>query len=202
MLDKLDLRQGDWTEARIARLTTLWIEGRTCSQIATDLEGVSRNAVIGKVSRLKLNVQYPRPRPKSTRWTSPRIPKASAVPLLTRQQKAERQAERRLRKADGSLSPLVIIEPPQPIEFLNLTFDQLAHESCRYPRGENADMRYCGQPRMAGHSYCLHCYAITHYRAQVISDAENARRSAYWRKVLHFGADGQIDPRSFNVAIA
>ena len=44
-----------WTDERVARLTKLWAEGLSASQIATDLGEVSRNAVIGKVHRLGLS---------------------------------------------------------------------------------------------------------------------------------------------------
>lgn len=45
-----------WTEERVERLSTMWLEGRSASQIAAELgEGVSRNAVIGKVHRLGLS---------------------------------------------------------------------------------------------------------------------------------------------------
>jgi GcrA cell cycle regulator len=43
-----------WTDERIERLTTLWTQGMTASQIADELGGVSRNAVIGKAHRLGL----------------------------------------------------------------------------------------------------------------------------------------------------
>ncbi|WP_299309135.1 GcrA family cell cycle regulator [uncultured Croceicoccus sp.] len=43
-----------WTEERIATLTKLWEGGSTASQIAEELGGVSRNAVIGKAHRLGL----------------------------------------------------------------------------------------------------------------------------------------------------
>ncbi len=43
-----------WTEERIATLTKLWEGGATASQIAEELGGVSRNAVIGKAHRLGL----------------------------------------------------------------------------------------------------------------------------------------------------
>jgi len=43
-----------WTDERIDRLKALWSEGNTASQIADDLGGVSRNAVIGKAHRLGL----------------------------------------------------------------------------------------------------------------------------------------------------
>lgn len=43
-----------WTEERIATLTKMWESGSTASQIADELGGVSRNAVIGKAHRLGL----------------------------------------------------------------------------------------------------------------------------------------------------
>ena len=44
-----------WTDERVARLSKLWAEGLSASQIAADLGEVSRNAVIGKVHRLGLS---------------------------------------------------------------------------------------------------------------------------------------------------
>jgi GcrA cell cycle regulator len=49
-----------WTEERIERLKSMWTEGATASQIADELGGVSRNAVIGKAHRLGLE-QRPSP---------------------------------------------------------------------------------------------------------------------------------------------
>jgi GcrA cell cycle regulator len=49
-----------WTEERIATLTKMWESGSTASQIAEELGGISRNAVIGKAHRLGLK---PRPSP-------------------------------------------------------------------------------------------------------------------------------------------
>ena len=43
-----------WTDERIDRLKDLWSKGMTASQIADELGGVSRNAVIGKAHRLGL----------------------------------------------------------------------------------------------------------------------------------------------------
>jgi GcrA cell cycle regulator len=43
-----------WTDERIATLTKMWEGGATASQIADELGGVSRNAVIGKAHRLGL----------------------------------------------------------------------------------------------------------------------------------------------------
>jgi len=52
-----------WTDERIERLKSLWQEGMTASQIADELGGVSRNAVIGKAHRLGLQA---RPSPVKT----------------------------------------------------------------------------------------------------------------------------------------
>ncbi len=43
-----------WTDERIEQLKTMWEKGMTASQIADELGGVSRNAVIGKAHRLGL----------------------------------------------------------------------------------------------------------------------------------------------------
>jgi GcrA cell cycle regulator len=71
-----------WTEERVELLKKLWLEGLSASQIAGVLgEGVTRNAVIGKVHRLKLSGRAkpansaPRvrqtPRPATRRVASP-----------------------------------------------------------------------------------------------------------------------------------
>src|SRR5512145_299649 len=46
-----------WTEERIDRLKAMWTKGATASQIAEELGGVSRNAVIGKAHRLGLKAR-------------------------------------------------------------------------------------------------------------------------------------------------
>jgi len=44
-----------WTPDRVENLKKMWSEGQSASQIATDLGGVTRNAVIGKIHRLGLS---------------------------------------------------------------------------------------------------------------------------------------------------
>ncbi|MDC3128511.1 GcrA cell cycle regulator, partial [Paracoccaceae bacterium] len=44
-----------WTDERVEILKKLWGEGQSASQIAKELGGVTRNAVIGKVHRLGLS---------------------------------------------------------------------------------------------------------------------------------------------------
>ena len=63
-----------WTDERIDRLKTMWEKGLTASQIAEDLGGVSRNAVIGKAHRLGLQS---RPSPVKANETTAATPKAA-----------------------------------------------------------------------------------------------------------------------------
>jgi len=48
-----------WTDERVEKLKELWAEGMSASQIAKQLGGVTRNAVIGKVHRLGLSNRTP-----------------------------------------------------------------------------------------------------------------------------------------------
>jgi GcrA cell cycle regulator len=87
-----------WTEERIDRLKTMWAEGATASQIADELGGVSRNAVIGKAHRLGLEARpspvkpgdekehrapaaaAPTPKPAPAERPAPRPAAATAAP--------------------------------------------------------------------------------------------------------------------------
>ena len=44
-----------WNDERVELLKRLWSEGLSASQIASELGGITRNAVIGKVHRLGLS---------------------------------------------------------------------------------------------------------------------------------------------------
>ncbi len=69
-----------WTDERIERLRELWTKGMTASQIAEDLGGVSRNAVIGKAHRLDLQS---RPSPVKANDAAPALkaePRKIALP--------------------------------------------------------------------------------------------------------------------------
>lgn len=65
-----------WTEERVELLKKLWLEGLSASQIAGVLgEGVTRNAVIGKVHRLKLSG---RAKPASSAPRARQVPRPTA----------------------------------------------------------------------------------------------------------------------------
>ena len=66
-----------WTDERIATLKKMWEGGSTASQIAEELGGVSRNAVIGKAHRLGLKS---RPSPVKAAEKKKAAPKAKPAP--------------------------------------------------------------------------------------------------------------------------
>jgi GcrA cell cycle regulator len=69
-----------WTDERIDRLKAMWADGSTASQIAEDLGGVSRNAVIGKAHRLGLES---RPSPVKAGEEKEKKAKAAPAPAAT-----------------------------------------------------------------------------------------------------------------------
>ncbi|MFM5949882.1 MAG: GcrA family cell cycle regulator [Novosphingobium sp.] len=71
-----------WTDERIEKLTKMWEGGATASQIADELGGVSRNAVIGKAHRLGLKARPSpvKPNEKEAAAPAPKAPKAEAPP--------------------------------------------------------------------------------------------------------------------------
>ncbi len=71
-----------WTDERIETLTKMWEGGATASQIAEELGGVSRNAVIGKAHRLGLKA---RPSPvKASEKPEPAPAPPPAPPVAVR----------------------------------------------------------------------------------------------------------------------
>src|SRR5258705_12331893 len=73
----LDQKRNDlqtWTDERVELLKKLWGDGLSASQIAGELGGITRNAVIGKVHRLGLSG-----RAKAPSSSMPRPRKARAA---------------------------------------------------------------------------------------------------------------------------
>ena len=73
-----------WTDERIERLKKMWHDGATASQIADELGGVSRNAVIGKAHRLGLEQ-----RPSPVKAGEEKDKKAAAAPAAKAAPKPE-----------------------------------------------------------------------------------------------------------------
>ena len=72
-----------WTDERIATLRKMWEGGATASEIATELGGVSRNAVIGKAHRLGLKARPSPVKANEKKKTAAPAPKKPAAPAPT-----------------------------------------------------------------------------------------------------------------------
>jgi GcrA cell cycle regulator len=95
-----------WTDERIDRLKTMWEKGLTASQIADELGGVSRNAVIGKAHRLGLKS---RPSPVKANDTEAKPAAAAAAAAKPKAKPVEKAAA--LRPAAPVAAP---VERPAP----------------------------------------------------------------------------------------
>lgn len=133
-----------WTADRIAQLKQLFDEGLTCSQIAREID-VTRNAVIGKLSRLGLN------RPKNDngyrRQPTPRsVPARQSQVRLLRMMHAEMEA--------AAFGTPVAEEPVSDARRCSLL--ELNAESCRWPLGRPGadDFAFCGNAPVEGLPYC------------------------------------------------
>lgn len=79
-----------WTDERVQKMKELWAAGESAAQIARGLGGVTRNAVLGKLSRAGLlNIGAGRqtrsaaPRvPRAPRFIEPSLPKAPPAPPM------------------------------------------------------------------------------------------------------------------------
>ena len=94
-----------WTDERIDQLKTMWEKGLTASQIAEELGGVSRNAVIGKAHRLGLKS---RPSPVKAGEAKPKVAKKAEAPKPAKKPEAEPEAE-------SDTPPFKVDAPAQPV---------------------------------------------------------------------------------------
>lgn len=167
----------EWTEARIAFLRKRWGEGATASTIARELNEkfggyVSRNAVIGKASRIGL-IGRPNPikddaaviaenrkRTLSDRRNGIRLKRPKAAT------RADREASMRAGQPVG----MHAVQPPRapigraesrpipaPIAKMASPF-----RTCQYLHGEAKLRNFCGAPTVPGHSWCEAHYIACH----------------------------------------
>ncbi|MDO9524643.1 MAG: GcrA family cell cycle regulator [Gemmobacter sp.] len=69
-----------WTDERVETLKKMWAEGQSASQIAKELGGVTRNAVIGKVHRLGLSNRLPGGASEDVAEVAPEVVAGAADP--------------------------------------------------------------------------------------------------------------------------
>jgi len=173
-----------WSDERVELLKRLWGEGQSASQIAKELGGVTRNAVIGKVHRLGLSnrngsataastgtAAAPEAEtPKAAAKPAPKATAKSATPPETREDEAEQAAAPvRVKAIIPAGQPL----PPQPSaneidpealakvseiekKAKRLSLMELTERTCKWPVGDPAteDFWFCGLPVQTGKPYC------------------------------------------------
>jgi GcrA cell cycle regulator len=100
-----------WTDERIESLRTMWEKGLTASQIADELGGVSRNAVIGKAHRLGLKSR-PSPVKATEKVAKPAKAPTPAAPRPTAPAAAPRAAAPVAPRPVAPLRP----EPKPPVD--------------------------------------------------------------------------------------
>ena len=156
-----------WTDERVETLKRMWGEGQSASQIAKELGGVTRNAVIGKVHRLGLSnraggteeeVEAPqvaaaappkpeavRPEPAAPRAEPPRPAPAQAAPVSNVTPLPIRKA---IIPAGQPLPPQPSLNEISPEALASvrevekrarkLTLMELTERTCKWPIGDPA----------------------------------------------------------------
>ena len=150
-----------WTDDRVETLKKLWADGLSASQIAKQLGGVTRNAVIGKVHRLGLSGRATPSRPPQRRVASkPATPRAK--PSTPAQVKAKAPAAPSTQsKPTTAPVPVQSAPKPAPVEAEPLpngeyaTVLTLKDSMCKWPIGDPADPKFafCGRKSTSG-PYC------------------------------------------------
>ena len=156
-----------WTDERVETLKKLWAEGHSASQIAAELGGVTRNAVIGKVHRLGLAG-----RAKSPSSAAPRPRKPRAASHMMRVPRTSMRGNTALAHAyDLDIEP----EPELVDNVIPLgqrrSLLELTEETCRWPIGDpgTPDFFFCGGPAITSLPYCA-------YHSRVAYQPTNLRR--------------------------
>ncbi len=152
----LDQKRPDmqtWTDDRVELLKKLWADGLSASQIAGELGGITRNAVIGKVHRLGLSGRAKAPSSSVPRQRKPRAPSMFRAP-------------RPMMRGNTALAqmPSYDYDPePEPELIENIipigqrcTLLELDTEKCHWPIGDpgQPDFFFCGGKTNAGTPYC------------------------------------------------
>jgi GcrA cell cycle regulator len=133
-----------WTEERIELLKSRFAAGLSCREIAGDL-GVSRNAVIGKLSRLNLTREKSGDARRTERKDAAKGRAPKTVPRLQYQM---------LKAVYGEPQPAADDEPIPTEHCCSLL--ELSEQRCRWPISTpgHADFCFCGNMPLEGLPYC------------------------------------------------
>lgn len=153
----------NWTDERVEKLKKLWSEGLSASQIAAQLGGVSRNAVIGKVHRLSL----PGRAKAGGTTTTARPKRATSAPRAPNY--AARAVTRTVARPAGAtvLKEEVVVDlavEPDVAREANivvpmsrcLELTQLTERTCKWPIGDplKEEFHFCGNDSPESSPYC------------------------------------------------
>ncbi|WP_420959395.1 GcrA family cell cycle regulator [Brucella sp. IR073] len=161
----------NWTDERVELLKKLWGEGLSASQIAAQLGGVSRNAVIGKVHRLKLSGRgktsaAPARSKKVNTSTGSTVRTATATASSASQQTVVRTAVTKsigatALQAEYAVEAVAhtVIRPTADVVVpisRRLSLLQLSERTCKWPIGDplNEDFHFCGNDSEETGPYC------------------------------------------------
>jgi GcrA cell cycle regulator len=149
-----------WTDERVELLKKLWLDGLSASQIAKQLGGVTRNAVIGKVHRLGLSGRAAPSQPTRPVFKAPRAPRPAPAPAPRRVETHHHQV------AAPQPQPVFYAEEPGSATVLTLG----AH-MCKWPIGDPASdsFSFCGRRSETDGPYCPQ-------HAQVAYQPQQARK--------------------------
>ncbi len=156
-----------WTTERRAVAKKLWAEGRSASEIAKALGGVSRNAVIGLMHRAGLaKGQASQPRsmaaPPVLRL---RAPKAAAAPVPRRLSVA---GNGMVFETVGNERPPREIVPLRVEDAGRATVLTLGAHMCKWPIGDPAreGFTFCGRRQDPGRVYCAEHAKVAYQQPQ------------------------------------
>lgn len=134
-----------WTEEKVAVLQKHWGSGKSASEIAEIIGGMSRNAVIGKAHRLGLAGQPTPAKEKKAKAKQATVP---AEPATAVDASAPADAPSRPQAATAKV---IALQPGGGATILALT-----ERMCRWPHGDpkKPGFRFCGKSATPGVPYC------------------------------------------------
>ncbi len=151
-----------WTPERTQRAIELYTQGYSASQIAQDLGGVTRNAVIGKIHRMGAARKN-----KGGTATLPAKTGARAKPVAVRSIKTKPAPRRPKPKPIKTTIPKRELKRRSFRDEGPLKLTDLGAGTCRFPVTEHGpEHAFCGAKSMEGSPYCEQHHALCHEQAR------------------------------------
>jgi GcrA cell cycle regulator len=141
-----------WTDERVECLRKLWLDGISASQIAKQLGGVTRNAVIGKVHRLGLSGRATPSQPARPVFKAPRPARpVSTAPIMPR------RVAPALQPTPLAVAASEVSRPEVVEERGSATVLTLGAHMCKWPIGDPSsdEFTFCGRRAGDEGPYCV-----------------------------------------------